>query len=159
MLKHPIDGHIWLTAQNVAQWSNTKGDKVGSVLVTTSDVAFIDRCEFPEGVLRLDNRYEKPNRFIWLDHAERRVIYSAARYGVATEGATIYTTWFPCVECAKAISQAGIKKVMGVEPEWENKRWNFLEAKQILQESGVEIEFFKTEYQKFLYRDQFRARA
>ena len=158
MLKHPIDGHIMLTAYNIARWSRTKGDKVGSILVTP-DVAFIDRCELPEGVSRLDSRYEKPDRFIWLDHAERRVIYSAARLGVATEGATIYTTWFPCVECAKAISQAGISKVVGMEPEWENKRWNFWEAKQILQESGVEIEFFTTEYQKFLYRDQFRARA
>jgi len=129
-------------AFNVAEWSSTKGDKIGAILITPK-VSFVDRCEFPEGISKLDNRYENPDRFIWTDHAERRVIYSAARYGIATEGATIYTTWFPCAECAKAISQAGIKKLVGVEPNWNNKRWNFLEAKQILIESEVEIEFYK----------------
>ncbi len=129
-------------AFNIAKWSSSRGDKVGAILITPK-VYFIDRCEFPEGVSRLDNRYVKPDRFIWTDHAERRVIYSAARYGIATKGATIYTTWFPCSECAKAISQAGINNLVAIEPDWKNKRWNFLEAKQILTESKVEIEFYK----------------
>lgn len=142
MLYAPPIHNLMLAAYNVAQWSSTKGDKVGAILVT-STVSLIDRCEFPEGVLRLDERYEKPNRFIWMDHAERRVIYNAARYGISTEGATIYTTWFPCAECAKAISQSGIGKVVGIEPDWSNQRWHFLEARQILTESNVEIEFYR----------------
>lgn len=44
-------------------------------------------------------------------HAEAAVIGSAARQGVATAGATLYVTTFPCPVCAKLIAQAGIKKL------------------------------------------------
>lgn len=45
-------------------------------------------------------------------HAEINAIAFAARFGISTEGATIYVTVAPCVHCAKAIIQAGIKHVV-----------------------------------------------
>jgi dCMP deaminase len=44
-------------------------------------------------------------------HAEANAIAWAARRGISTEGATLYTTMVPCIECAKLIIQAGIKQV------------------------------------------------
>jgi len=44
-------------------------------------------------------------------HAEQNAIAFAAKNGIATDGATIYVTWSPCVHCAKVITNAGIKKV------------------------------------------------
>lgn len=45
-------------------------------------------------------------------HAEARLIADAARRGVATEGATLYVTDFPCPPCAKLIAGAGIVKLL-----------------------------------------------
>lgn len=47
----------------------------------------------------------------WATHAEMNAITAAANAGVATHGATMYCTDSPCVECAKAIINAGIADV------------------------------------------------
>lgn len=49
-------------------------------------------------------------------HAEMEAISSCARVGVSTQDATLYTTTFPCHNCAKHIIAAGIKRVVYVEP-------------------------------------------
>ncbi|MBI2075649.1 MAG: dCMP deaminase family protein [Candidatus Aenigmarchaeota archaeon] len=45
-------------------------------------------------------------------HAEENAIVQAARHGMNTAGATMYTTFTSCVQCAKMIINAGIKKVV-----------------------------------------------
>ncbi|WP_280768812.1 ComE operon protein 2 [Salipaludibacillus daqingensis] len=44
-------------------------------------------------------------------HAEINAILQCAKFGVPTEGAEIYVTHFPCLNCCKSLIQAGIKKV------------------------------------------------
>lgn len=48
-------------------------------------------------------------------HAEANAIAFAAKHGVSTEGATLYTTMAPCLECAKLILNAGITRVVAAE--------------------------------------------
>lgn len=45
-------------------------------------------------------------------HAEANAILFAARYGMSTEGAELYTTHQPCLQCAKMIVNAGICRVV-----------------------------------------------
>ena len=45
-------------------------------------------------------------------HAEANAIAFAARYGIATEGATLYTQLSPCNDCAKLIINSGIERVV-----------------------------------------------
>jgi len=45
-------------------------------------------------------------------HAEQNAINFAARYGIAIEGASLYTTVFPCSACAKSIINSGIARVV-----------------------------------------------
>lgn len=45
-------------------------------------------------------------------HAEDNAIFAAARFGQATQGATMYVTAQPCINCAKAILSAGIIRVV-----------------------------------------------
>jgi len=45
-------------------------------------------------------------------HAEQNAINFAARYGISIEGATLYTTHYPCSWCAKSIVNAGIARVI-----------------------------------------------
>jgi len=49
-------------------------------------------------------------------HAEMAAITDAARHGQSTVGCTLYTTTFPCHDCAKHIVAAGISRVVYVEP-------------------------------------------
>lgn len=44
-------------------------------------------------------------------HAEVNAILQCAKYGISTDGASIYVTHFPCQNCAKNIAQVGIKHV------------------------------------------------
>ncbi len=45
-------------------------------------------------------------------HAEQNALMQAARFGIATEGATMYVTHKPCSVCARLIINAGIKRVV-----------------------------------------------
>jgi deoxycytidylate deaminase len=49
-------------------------------------------------------------------HAEMEALLSCARSGVSTRGCTLYSTTFPCHNCAKHIIAAGIARVVYVEP-------------------------------------------
>lgn len=49
-------------------------------------------------------------------HAEMAALLDAARHGVAVKGCTLYTTTFPCHDCARHIVASGIKRVVYIEP-------------------------------------------
>jgi dCMP deaminase len=66
-------------------------------------------------------------------HAEANAITKVARSNNSSEGATLYVTSSPCVECAKLIIQAGIKRVVFAE----NYRTH--DGVQLLQRAGIEI--------------------
>lgn len=66
-------------------------------------------------------------------HAEANAIVYAARQGIATEGATLYTTLSPCVECAKLIVNAGIQQVYYAEA------YRIPDGIQYLMDAGVNV--------------------
>ena len=66
-------------------------------------------------------------------HAEANAIAFAARYGVATEGAYIYTTHQPCFACARLIVNAGISTVFYRLP------YRKMEGVELLIEAGIEV--------------------
>ncbi|MGI0016074.1 MAG: deaminase, partial [Nitrososphaera sp.] len=49
-------------------------------------------------------------------HAEMEAILSAARFGISVKGKTLYSTTFPCHNCAKLIVSSGISRVFYIEP-------------------------------------------
>jgi cytidine deaminase len=49
-------------------------------------------------------------------HAELAAITDATRHGIATNGCELFTTTFPCHDCAKHIVAAGIERVVYIEP-------------------------------------------
>ena len=61
-----------------------------------------------ENVCELEDGTTKP----YVLHAEANAITKIARSGNSSEGATIYVTTSPCIECAKLIIQSGIKRVV-----------------------------------------------
>tara|TARA_R110000787_G_scaffold254663_2_gene359954 strand:- start:232 stop:708 length:477 start_codon:yes stop_codon:yes gene_type:complete len=57
-------------------------------------------------------RFESPEKYKWIEHAERNAIYNAARMGTALKGCRIYIGANPCMYCARAIVSVGIKEVV-----------------------------------------------
>jgi dCMP deaminase len=55
--------------------------------------------------------YVVDNHCIRTVHAEMNALLQCAKFGVQTEGAEIYVTHFPCLQCCKSIIQSGIKAV------------------------------------------------
>jgi dCMP deaminase len=80
-------------------------------------------------------------------HAEMNAITNAARVGVAVEGATLYCKFLPCYTCAKAIINAGIKRVVSLRDYHATK-----ETKNVFKKAGIKMEIIKKEVQ--FYKDQ-----
>jgi len=45
-------------------------------------------------------------------HAEQNIVAQAARFGIPLEGATLYSTTYPCSLCAKLLVQVGIRQIV-----------------------------------------------
>lgn len=137
----PLRGANMQTALRAASDSPNRVRQVGAVLVA-NDGAEISACNtFPTGVRDIDERHAGDGRFVWMEHAERRAIFEAARRGVATAGAHITSTFFPCIDCARAIVGAGIICLDTPAPAFDDPVWgaSFERSQVILQEGGVDI--------------------
>ena len=132
-------------ARQVAAWSKDRSTQVGSVIVRADrSIAATGFNGFPRGVDDdKDYRHQRPDKYLWTEHAERNAIFQAAKHGVDLNGATIYLQWFPCAECARAIVQVGITRLVGTLPDYCNPQWgdSFIVSRQILGEGGVHIDY------------------
>ena len=66
-------------------------------------------------------------------HAEANAITKLARSSNNSEGSTIYITASPCIECAKLIIQAGIKRVVYGE------KYRLTDGIELLERAGIEV--------------------
>ena len=92
----------------------------------------IDDSKIPwarEGASELDTKYP------YVCHAELNAILNTER---RLKGSTLYVTLFPCNECAKAVIQAGIKKVIFLDDKYHDKTYS-IASRKILEMAGVEI--------------------
>ena len=82
-----------------------------------------------ENVCEDDNGITKP----YVLHAEANAITKLARSSNNSDGATIYITASPCIECAKLIIQAGIKRVVYGE------KYRLTDGIDLLKRAGIEV--------------------
>ena len=81
-----------------------------------------------ENVCEDENGLTKP----YVLHAEANAITKLARSHNSSEGATIYITASPCIECAKLLIQAGIKRVVYGE------KYRLEDGLNLLRKAGIE---------------------
>lgn len=86
-------------------------------------------------------RWKRPDKYTYICHAEMNAIFNACRKGVRLEGSVVVVTMFPCLECAKAITQVGATAVVTAPPNFEHERWGkqFKMANDIFQEVGMHM--------------------
>jgi len=94
-----------------AQNSYCKRRQVGAILVKDKMIISDGYNGTPSGFENIcedENNKTKP----YVLHAEANAITKVAKSGNSSEGATLYVTSSPCMECSKLIIQAGIKRVV-----------------------------------------------
>lgn len=97
---------------------------------------------FPYGVSYTNERWERPLKYSFVEHAERNSIFRAARRGQPTFGLVMVCPWAACADCARAIVQAGISRLITQRHDDEGRWKESIDvAFEILDEGGVKVEF------------------
>lgn len=98
----------------LATWSKDRSTKVGALVVDDRRrILATGYNGFPTGVNdNPDYRHERPIKYKFTEHAERNCIYAAANHGVALDRCTMYCLRPTCSDCARAVIQAGLKRVV-----------------------------------------------
>lgn len=136
---------FWMRyAYDLAANSPDMSTQVGAVIVDGARAVGEGFNEFPRGAAYNDARWVRPIKYSWIEHAERNAVYSCARWGNSALGATMYATGAACADCARAIVQSGIKRVV-THPRISHGVWgeSVLIGDQIMEEGGVRLEIIE----------------
>ncbi len=127
-----IDERYLRMARIWAENSYCKRRKVGALIVKERMIISDGYNGTPAGFENIcedENYITKP----YVLHAEANAITKVAKSNNSSEGATLYITTSPCMECSKLIIQAGLKRVVFSELYSKN------EGLDLLKRAGIEI--------------------
>ena len=105
-----------------AENSYCKRRKVGALIVK-------------EKMIISDGYNENDRTYPYVLHAEANAITKVARSNNSSDGATLYVTSSPCIECAKLIIQSGIRRVVFSE------YYRLNDGIDLLKKAGIEVDF------------------
>jgi dCMP deaminase len=131
-------------AEAVAKLSKDSSTRVGAVVIgATNEIRSVGYNGAPRGCSadEDDRGISRPEKYFWFSHAELNAITNAAKVGIPLGGSSLVVTHPPCMDCARAIVQAGIVRV--IVPEWDSEfetRWadHISRTEQLFTECGVE---------------------
>ena len=131
-------------AQMVASWSKDPNTQMGAVLVSQDKRHIsVGYNGFPRGIMDNARLYDRDLKRQLMEHSERNAIYNCP-WDPHLISTTIYVTGNPCLECAKAIVQSGIKRVVALSyeflPLWKE---NMELAQTMLEEAGLQVTLVK----------------
>ena len=130
----------------IASWSKDPSTKTGAVIVGPDKEIRATGYNGPVSGVDDDvpERFERPTKYDFFEHAERNALYNACLTGVSVKGCVMYATHAPCVDCARAIIQAGIKTVITnkiiIDDKTPQNTWRdkLTYSAQMFHEAGVE---------------------
>ena len=127
-----LDSRYIRMAQIWAENSYCKRRQVGAIIVKDKMIISDGYNGTPAG---FENICEDDNGLTksYVLHAEANAITKIARSGNNSDGATLYVTSSPCIECAKLIIQSGIKRVVYSE------EYRLTDGIDLLRRAGIEV--------------------
>ena len=130
--KHQFDLRYLQMASIWAENSYCKRRKVGALIVKNQMIISDGYNGTPSGFENIcedENDKTKP----YVLHAEANAITKVAKSSNSSQGATLYVTSSPCMECSKLIIQSGIKRVVFRDA------YRLQDGIEILEKAGIEI--------------------
>lgn len=130
--RHDLDNRYMSMAKIWAENSYCQRRKVGALIVKNNMIISDGYNGTPSGfenVCEDEDGLTKP----YVLHAEANAITKIARSNNNSDDATLYVTASPCIECAKLIIQAGIKRVVYAE------KYRLTDGIDLLERAGVEV--------------------
>jgi len=127
-----LDQRYLKMAEIWAQNSYCKRRQVGALIVRDKMIISDGYNGTPSGfenVCEDENNVTKP----YVLHAEANAITKVAKSGNSSDGATLYVTSSPCMECSKLIIQAGIKRVVFTES------YRLEDGINLLKRAGIDV--------------------
>lgn len=127
-----LDLRYMRMAQIWAENSYCERRQVGALLVKDKMIISDGYNGTPSG---FENKCEDENNVskAYVLHAEANAITKVARSNNSSDGATLYVTASPCIECAKLIIQSGIKRVVYGE------KYRIMDGVELLQRANIEV--------------------
>lgn len=132
--QHTLDLRYLRMARIWAENSYCKRRQVGALLVKNGAIISDGFNGTPSGFENIcedENNISKP----YVLHAEANAITKIARSSQNSDGATLYVTASPCIDCAKLIIQSGIRRVVYAE------QYRLDDGIRLLKRAGIEIKF------------------
>jgi len=130
-----------------AQRSKDNSTQVGACIVNNDKkIVSVGYNGMPTGCLDDDMPWERTGenaldtKYPFVCHAELNAILNSSMHGI--NGATLYVTLFPCNECAKAIIQCGIKRVVYLENKYADTE-SVKASVFMLEKCGVKVEAYQ----------------
>ena len=127
--------HSYIEMASVwARNSYCKRRQVGALLVKDRMIISDGYNGTPSGFENIcedENNVSKP----YVLHAEANALTKVARSNNSSDGATLYVTASPCLECSKLIIQSGIKRVVYGE------KYRLMDGVELIKRAGIEVVF------------------
>lgn len=136
-----LDRRYLRMAEIWAENSYCQRRKVGALIVKDKMIISDGYNGTPSGfenVCEDENNLTKP----YVLHAEANAITKIARSSNNSDGATLYVTDSPCIECAKLIIQAGIKRVIYA------RDYRLNDGVELMKRAGIEVVLLKNSSDK-----------
>lgn len=136
--------YIQLAQINAQLFSKDPHTKVGCIILTSdfSRILSTGINGFPRGLNdNLRDRWNRPQKYQFVCHAESNGIANAARTGTPLDGAVIVVTKFPCSNCAKLLIQSGISKVYSIKGDYTDPTWgeDIKISEELFREVGIDV--------------------
>lgn len=132
--KYELDMRYLRMAKIWAENSYCERRKVGALIVKDNMIISDGYNGTPAGFENIcedEHNVTKP----YVLHAEANAITKIARSGNNSEGATLYVTDAPCIECSKLIIQSGIRRV------FYSRQYRLTDGIDLLERAGIEVCF------------------
>lgn len=145
--QHKLDLRYLRMARIWAENSYCRRRQVGALVVKDKMIISDGYNGTPSG---FENVCEDADNvtYPYVLHAEANAITKLARSSNNSDGATLYVTASPCIECSKLIIQAGIKRVVYGE------RYRLEDGLNLLRKAGIEVVYLNPEEEEQKQNDE-----
>lgn len=145
----PSKTNIYMAmAKLISKRSKDPNTQVGAVIVSKEDRilsvgynGFPNRCSDDVLPWAREAESEYDTKYPYVVHAELNAILNFRGDNKALEGSTLYVTLFPCHECAKAIIQSGISRIVYLDNKY-NTTLDFKESCRMLRTAGISLDSY-----------------